>query len=77
MGGKRQSPRSFLPGIEFETTNAMNRKSGSFDRIFPNIRIVAKAKVETEEKKKKVQIRCNGQINEPIDPYECSTTSVD
>jgi len=37
IGGKRQSPRSFFPGIEFDTAKAINRQSGNLARIFLNI----------------------------------------
>lgn len=37
IGVKRQSPRSFFPGTEFETTKAINRQSGNLARIFLNI----------------------------------------
>jgi hypothetical protein len=37
IGGKRQSPRSFFPGIEFDTAKAINRQSGNLARILLNI----------------------------------------
>ncbi len=37
IGGKRQSPRSFFPGIEFDITKAINRQSGNLARSFLNI----------------------------------------
>ena len=46
IGGKRQSP-SFFPGIEFDTTKAINRQSGNLARIVLNI---SSKKVIFEEK---------------------------
>ena len=43
IGGKRQSPRSFLPGIEFDTANAINRQSGNLERSFLNIPLTKKS----------------------------------
>lgn len=49
IGGKRQLPRSFFPGIEFDTAKATNRQSGNLARIVLNIslrKISSKTKLE-------------------------------